>query len=431
MVRLASRLLRHTALVLVWAGLLLACAAQPAAPAPTATPPRPLLLWHTWAPAEERVLVRLIEQYNQTSAAPVVLRTVPIATLVSEAQDAIGQPAAPDLLLVQSHMLGKLAAADLIVPLTNQHWPADDRLTVLPALRQSATLTPTAANALLYGVPISFDTLGLYYHRERTNLQPDSMQQVLATSAAMARPDATPPVRGLAYTLSLDKTLPYLPAMGGAVLDEQGELVLADSGRPGTELWLEWQLALRRQPGVLATSDSIVVDSALRSQEAWITVDWAHALPLYERLWGDALAVAVLPPLEPQGAMPQPYVQSELLVLAASTSTRDPAPIADLIAYLHSPDVQQVLLEAGRQPARADVPLEGDTPLLRAARSFREQARHARPLPPTHLETDLLRSELQRMQRTVLRGLIAPSDAITQADAMIRAQREAGPAIEQ
>ncbi len=428
---LANRSSWHRVGMLLIGLCLLACAAQPAAPTPPRTSPRPLLLWHSWEPDDQRVLARLIEQYNRTSATPVMLRSVPVATLFSELQAASGQPDAPDLVLVQSHMLGQLVAADLIQPLTAEHWPTEAQQVVLPTLYQSATLTPTDAAAPRYGVPLSFDTLGLYYHRERTGVQPASMQDVLAASAALAQPEASPHMWGLAYTLSLDKTLPYLPVFGGAVLDETGAPVLATSGRPGTELWLEWQLALRQQPGVLATSDSIVVDRALRSQEAWLTVDWAHALPRYANLWGDALEVAVLPPLEPDGVLPQPYVQSDLLALTTSAREVAPAQLADLVYYLLSAEAQQALLAATRQPARADLPLEGDIPLLRAARAFRAQALQARPMPATRDENDLIRGELQRMQSAVLRGVIAPSDAITQADTMIRTKREASIAPDQ
>ncbi len=429
--------------LLVWASLLAACAAPPApAPVPTSiSPVRPLVLWHAWPASEQRTLAMLIEQYNQTSAMPIVLQAVPAATFATKLQDALLVGNAPDLILVQSHTLGALADTNLIQPITTAHWSPAEREDILPtvlasalvtdALAISATateqLTDTAAPlndpAQLYGVPISFDTLGLYYHRAQTGTTPLSMAQVITIAATLAQTDSEPPTWGMAYTLSLDKTLPYLSATGGAVFDADGTVVLAERGRPGTEFWLEWLLALSRQPGVLATSDSIVIDSSLRSQSAWMTIDWAHTLPRYQSLWGEQLEVAVLPPIEPEGPPPRPFVQSMVLALPEQAQPVPADQVAALIAYLHSPAVQTTLLEQGYQPVRASLPLIGDTNQLRAARSFRAQTATALPMPTSRFENEIVRGELQRMLAAVLRGVIAPSDAITRADQMIREQQ--------
>ncbi len=431
--------------LLVWASFLSACATPPTPePLPTSVPPvRPLVLWHAWPASDQRTLAMLIEQYNQTSAVPIVLRAVPASTFATELQDALLVGNAPDVILVQSHTLGALADTSLIQPITATHWSPAEREDMLPTVLASALVTGTLAMsatiaerptdpaapindpdpAQLYGVPISFDTLGLYYHRAQAGTTPQSMAQVLAIAETLAQTDSEPPTWGMAYTLSLDKTLPYLSATGGAVFAPDGTVVLAASGRPGTEFWLEWLLALSRQPGVLATSDSIVIDSTLRSQSAWITIDWAHTLPRYHSLWGEQLEVAVLPPIEPAGLPPRPFVQSMVLALPKQAQPAPADQVAALITYLHSPAVQTTLLEHGYQPVRASLPLPGDTIQIRAARSFRAQTATALPMPTSRFENEVVRGELQRMLAAVLRGVIAPSDAITRADQMIREQQ--------
>lgn len=72
---------------------------------------------------------------------------------------------------------------------------------------------------------------------------------------------------------------------------------------------------------------------------------------------------------------------------------------------------------------RASLPLTGDTSQMRAARSFRAQTATALPMPTSRFENEIVRGELQRMLAAVLRGVIAPSDAITRADQMIREQQ--------
>ncbi|NJL34176.1 MAG: hypothetical protein HC893_10350 [Chloroflexaceae bacterium] len=259
-------------LLLLWG--LVACAAptptsSPAAPAPEAEPPITLVFWHAWPSPEQHVLGTLVERFNQShSDTQILLQAMPIANLTSELRTAALVGSGPHLVLLQSHTLGTLAAEGLILPLDETLFTPAERASVLATALQSAQVTLAEDEAVLYGVPLTFDTLALYYQQSQFTPLPTTMTGLLQEARALTDLNQQPPHWGLALTLSLDKTIAYLPAFGGQIMDEQGELVMVTTGQAGTERWLEWQLALRNDARILAVSDSIAVDSAIRSQAA-------------------------------------------------------------------------------------------------------------------------------------------------------------------
>jgi maltose-binding protein MalE len=250
---------------------------------------------------------------------------------------------------------------------------------------------------------------------------PATTESLLEQAHALADASSEPPVWGMAYALSLEKTSGYLAAAGGQVFDDQGRVVLGSAGRAGTERWLRWLRDLQRDERILAVSDSIAVDSAIKARQAFVTIDWAHALTSYRALWGDQLGVAALPLFSGTNAAPRPYVQSDVLCLNAQVvATREQQAALDFARYLLSDEAQQALLDAGKQPALLDVAFRSDMPEQDAARVFLAQARQGQPMPNRQATNDIVYEELTRMQQAVLRGLLTPADAVTLTDAELR-----------
>lgn len=385
-----------------------------------------LTLWHAWPSPEQHTLARLIHRYNQSNPlTQVIPQAMPIASLTSELRAAARAGSGPHMIILQSHTIGALAEENILLPL-------DDLLTTSSPLDQ---LLPTAVNAAtaydqsgathLYGLPLTFDTLALYYRKIDVDTPPADIDALLETAHDLTDAAAQPPVWGLAYTLSLDKTIGYLYAFDGSVFDTEGELVLGSEGRAGTERWLTWLTTLHQDDELLAVpaSESIAVDSTLRAQTALMTIDWAHALPNYSVLWGDNLGVSPLPQLASTDQAPQPYVQSDVLALNAYVGdTSEQQAALDFMAYLLDADSQQALLEVGKQPTLLHLNLDGDTQALEAARAFRTQALQGRAIPNSPIINSIVLEELERMQFAVLRGLSSPADAVTHTDAVLREQ---------
>ncbi|MCX7791529.1 MAG: extracellular solute-binding protein [Chloroflexaceae bacterium] len=414
--------------------ILTACSAQGGSLSTTPQLPTPapartiLLLWHAWAPPADRALAVVVERFNRGNPGmQVVIQTRQVTSLRDDLASAVAEGAGPHMAIVPSHTLGGLVEEGVLLPL-------DGLLTT----QELERLLPVAVGAVqvrhregarLYGVPLTFDTLALYYNKANFSAAPPGdTDSLLRVARGLSDNRSDPPVWGLAYNLNLDRTIPYLYAFGGRIFDDQGNLVLGLDGRAGTEAWLEWLLVLREDEGLLASLDGITVDNALMSQRALMTMDWAHAVGRYGALWPGNLGVAPLPRLSETNRLPQPYVQSDTLVLNARLG--DGPERAAAIAFtrhLVSEASQRELLRAGRQPVLMSLDLNAAdlaiSPELReAARVFRAQAAAGLPMPNTRAAAETVWPALIDMQSGVLRRLLTPAQAVENADATLRAR---------
>ncbi len=413
-------------LLLLWLLALAACATQTSAPAPPPANRVVLRLWHAWPAAEGRAIQTLVERFNRSHPEwQLVVQTRPAVSLPTDLITAVNEGGGPHLVIVQSHTLGALAQVGVIRSLEG-FIPTGDIDNLLPTAVGAAQMTINGQQ-VLFGIPISFDTLALYYNRANVLQPPADTDTLLLTARALTDTGRAPPVWGLAYNLALDRTLCYLYAFGGRMFDENGAVALGDSGRSGTERWLAWLSELYRDDQLLATLDGIVVDRALLAREALMTIDWAHAQASYRAIWGDQLGVAPLPRLSAADRPPQPYVQADVIALNARLS--DPAEQAAAQAFIRfmlDPASQRELLAAGRQPVQLALRLTdsdlNDPVQLAAARIFRAQAQNGLPMPADRTTNELIWTVLADMQLSVIRGLLPPDQAVTIADATLRAR---------
>lgn len=398
---------------------------QPAAPAPARTI---LILWHAWPPPADRALAAVVEGFNRGNPGiQVVIQTRQVTSLRDDLASAVAEGAGPHLSIVPSHTLGSLAEEGALLPLDG-----------LLAAQELERLLPTALGAAqvryregprLYGVPLTFDTLALYYNKANFSAAPPGdTDSLLRVARGLSDNRSDPPVWGLAYNLNLDRTIGYLYAFGGRIVDDQGNLVLGLDGRDETEAWLDWLLVLREDEGLLASLDGITVDNALLSQRALMTIDWAHAVDRYGALWSGNLGVAPLPRLSETNRLPQPYVQSDTLVLNARLGDGpERAAAITFVRHLITETSQRELLRAGRQPVLMSLDLNAAdlaiAPELReAARVFRGQAEAGLPMPNTRAAIETVWPVLIDMQGRVLRRLLTPAQAVENADTTLRAR---------
>lgn len=426
--------LRRNVILALTLLILIACSGQggspPTTPQPASSAPARaiLILWHAWPPPADRTLAAAVERFNRGNPGmQVVIQTRQVTSLRDDLASAVAEGTGPHMAIVPSHTLGSLAEEGALLPLDGL-LAAQDLERLLPAAVGAAQVR-RREGASLYGVPLTFDTLALYYNKANFSASPPGdTDSLLRVARGLSDNRSDPPVWGLAYNLNLHRTIGYLYAFGGRIFDDQGNLVLGLDGRPGAEAWLEWLLVLREDSGVLASLDGITVDNAVLSQRALMTIDWAHALERYRALWPGNLGVAPLPRLSETNRAPRPYVQSDTLVLNARLG--DGPERAAAIAFtrhLVSESVQRDLLRAGRQPALMSLDLNAPdlampSELREAARVFRAQAEAGLPMPNTRAATDTLWPVLSDMQSGVLRRLLTPAQAVENADSALRAR---------
>lgn len=391
-----------------------------------------LVLWHAWPYPEDRALAALVERYNRSHpTVQIVLQAHSVAAIDSDLALGVAEGGGPHMAILKSHVIGGLAENGALLPLDSLLSPGD-LSEIVPAALGSAQVD-TASGPSLYGAPLTFDTLALYYNKANFAAAPPADTTALfAVAHGLTDTGSDPPTWGLALNLSLDRTIGYLYAFGGQIFDDQHNLVLGLDGRAGAEAWLAWLEDLHSDERILASTDGIAVDNALMTHEALMTFDWAHALGSYRDLWRENLGVAPLPRLSDGDRAPQPYVQSDALVLSARMGMPERQAAADFIRYMLGAEVQADLLRAGRQPTLRSLDLasiEGvDESLREAAGVFRSQAEQSLPMPNSRAANDVVWGVLSEMHANVLRRLIDPAQAVSDADRSLRARLGLPPA---
>ncbi|NTV63313.1 MAG: extracellular solute-binding protein [Oscillochloris sp.] len=431
----ARQHIRHLLVICLALLSLVACAGAGApgavsAPVPTAATVERgrtvLVLWHAWPAPRSQVLASLVERYNRSHpSVQVVLQAHSVATISGDLAQAISEGGGPHMALLQSHTIGSLAEAGALLPLDDLVSDAD--LSQLLAAAVGAARLANTSGGALYGLPISFDTLALYYSRANfASAPPSDTNSLLVVARGLTDTQSDPPTWGLALNLSLDRTIGYLYAFGGRVFDEQHTLVLGGTGRAGTEAWLSWLVSLHSDTRILASTDGITIDHALMSRQALMTFDWAHALLTYSDLWQEHLGVAPLPKLSDGNQAPKPYVQSDVIALNARIGTAERQATVDFVRYLLSAEAQSGLLQAGLQPTLISLDLatvEGvSAPIRAAALVFRSQAEQGLPMPNSREANDLVWTTLSDMHTNTLRRLLSPAQAVSDADTILRAR---------
>jgi len=346
------RPLLHLRYGLLLIALLTACAIQPTTSRSTASPEpgaqRPvsvvtLTLWHSWSGAKRDALNTIARSYEQ--AFPDVrirLEEQPAPSIIRQYSNSVADGSAPQLLLMPGRYIGELAERQYVAPL-------DEALLAEPLSKLlSQAVASARIDGKLYAVPLTFDTLVLFYDRRRVAAPPETIAD--AINLNQEQRDQPPEQRpwSLCYYLSLENTLPYLSAFGGRVLGPDGEPVFASTDRDATQRWLSWLQGLQKNEHVLASLDFSTVDAQVQSGRVLSVIDWSQRRTTYAQVWGnDAVGVAALPLIAPEQA-PQPLVLSEMIAVNPVASAEQRAAAANFLAYLVSNESQQTLLERGR-----------------------------------------------------------------------------------
>lgn len=304
-------------------------------------------LWHTWqAEAEQRTLDALLESFlEDCPQIQLTLEALPgeasageIAAALASAAD---ENASPHILLAPSRWVGALVDAGLIVEPTAQLPPGVVRR-ALPVALESVSI-----DGRLYGVPISVETMALYYNRARVGQPPQTLDELLQQVSAQQR-----------LALLADGYHLYwgLTAFAGP---PPGPPEPVDVSWPAEEAlrdWLAWVAQARLRSGVLLEED---VDKAValfaNGRLSYLTGPSSYLAQLSEALGPDVLAVAPLP-AGPAGPG-RPFLESQALYLTGNGfgPLDDPGTalaVSDLLRYLTRSDVQLRMTQAtGRLPA--------------------------------------------------------------------------------
>ena len=320
-----------------------------------------IVFWHSWAGADGDALAALLlalrEKYPNLQVDTLFVAYNDLPQSYAEAVQAGG---GPDLVLTSNWWLGDMVAAEVAQPLDamlpaaalNDYWPA--------------TLDSLRWDGKLYGLPINFELISLFYNRSLVAQVPTTTDQVLTLAQAN-------PQQGIGLYASLYHLYWGFPAYGAQLFNETGQVVL-DQGNGATD-YLTWLATLNQTNGSYVDEDYAMLLDRFKKGEFAFLIDGPWSLADLQGALGDNLAVAQLPtgPAGPAG----PWLSADGLFINPSASADQQRLALAVAQAFTSAESGQLLAERARRlPANRTVQVSD--PLLQG---FMQQASSAHAFP--------------------------------------------------
>lgn len=407
----------------VWRWLLLslicgltACTTLPITPVPVttstpATAPTTLVVWHAFGGNNELALRDVLTRIANANGFGVILQRIPITDIQREVQVAFAQGRGPHLVVLSNTQLQALASTDCCLAIDSL-LSVSTRDALDKTLLVTAQYTPATAATQIIGLPISYAIPVLYYNMRSVISPPSTSDELIE----LAHNLHNPPQWGLGVDLTVDTMYGYLAAFGGAVVDAQGNIVLADSGRAGSEAWLTWLSTLNNDPLMLTRINTVfAIEQTVGADQLAMVIDSSANHHVYTQLWGSATGVATLPQLSITNQPAQPLLQSTVVAVNKYLSLAELVATRTLLNALLAPANQRVLLEYGIQPANRQLSLT-DYPVALAIRTASADA----IAPPYALTRYDVYTALSTMVDQVVFGTQTAADAVTATDNQLR-----------
>lgn len=152
--------------------LLLLSACSPQQPSTPQQKQKTLTLWHAYRGDEALALKQNIELFQDQTGLTVRALQLPHQALNNKLQAAIPRGNGPDLWIAAHDRIGDYAQAGLIEPIGYWMTPS------FSAQYFEQTLEALSYQGNLYGLPISFKTLVLYYRKDLTPTPPQTLEEL-------------------------------------------------------------------------------------------------------------------------------------------------------------------------------------------------------------------------------------------------------------
>jgi len=365
-----------------------------------------VVVWHSYRAEEQKAFERAAAVY--TSAHPDVSMepvAIPYDAFRAKLEAAIPHGNGPDLFVGKNDDVGEFARAGLIVPVGEV-----DRGQFL-----DGTLPPLETDGKLWGLPLAFKSLVLYWRTDRLDRPPASTDELFALAKTLR------PRWPLVYESgAMFYHAAFVQAFGGTILDGNGRPAL-DS--PEGVRALEFVLKLQ----------AILPDEATNTVAAQLFNDGQAASTINGPWFAGEIApgvpwkVAPLPIVSPAGRRMRPLVTVEGLFLPARA--RQPEAALAFARWLATDGALERALD-GKQTVAAraawDDPRVQHDEFLQA---FRAQLADTEPMP-NRPEMRAVWEPAQQALRKTLRGAADPRSALAAAEReVLEALRPPPPAV--
>lgn len=176
---------------------------------------REVVLWHSYRAAEERALGTVVEQFEaQYPDFDIRVLAVPHDVFPSKLTASIPRGHGPDLFIFAHERIGSWAGT-VVAPLSRDEVPVDFDA-FFPR-----TLEALTYEGELYGLPLAYKSVALFYNRALVDVPPATTDELIALARALSEPDQGR--FGLVWpTDEFYFHAPWLFGFGGSIFDAEG-----------------------------------------------------------------------------------------------------------------------------------------------------------------------------------------------------------------
>ncbi len=360
-----------------------------------------VVVWHGYSDAEQRGLEAAVRAWNAAHPdAPVEPEALPAEVFSQKLQAAIPHGHGPDAFIAAHEKIGDWSRAGLVAPLDEGALAGIDFL--------DGTTAPLRLDGHLYGVPLAFKSVALFYRTDLVAAPPETTDALLAACRRLGDP-----AHGrycLAYeTGSFYHHAAWLHGEGGRILDAADQPHLAS---PEGVRALAFVRRLVDERAVPDETTGTVVGQLFGDGRAALAINgpwFLGAIPP-----GVPFRVAPLPRNSSTGKRAAPLLTVEAGML--SPRAAHPKEALDFLRWLAGPEGAAIRARVGRQPVAAraawdDPALAGDAVL----QAFRAQLPDTVPMSNARA-MQAVWEPAQLALRRVLRGAADPEAALRDAD---------------
>lgn len=273
-----------------------------------------VLLWHDWQEFEAPILQEMLARF-QTAHPGIEVISLPIGgdSPLATLQDRFAKGLGPDLLLIDSDLIGDLAQLGLVQGLGS-------RADVDRKLYLASALSTVGDGEKLYGLPFTVSTELLYYNKELVERPATTVDGLMADAAAG---------KTVALNAGLADAFWGTRAFGGRLLGRDGKITLQQGGFTN---WLDYLRSADAVPGVQVDDDVDRLRTAFVEGRAAYYVGGADELRILAgNLGEERLGVAMLP--SGMGGPASPLLEVDALAVSTAASPEDTELAMELAAH--------------------------------------------------------------------------------------------------
>jgi len=368
-----------------------------------------VVVWHSYSGAEQTALEASVRAWNsRQSKSAVEAVSVPYGSMADKLQAAIPRRHGPDVFIFAHDLVGQWARQGLLARLDAE--PAVKE--VLPLLWPQ-TVAPLREGDALWGVPLSFKSLALFYRTDMIQAPPQTTDELLAICRRFREEASRPRRYGLAYeAASFFRHAVWLHGLGGTIIPPGSAVPRLDTPEQLAALRFVAGMASRGDipediTAVLETQFFNQGRAAMVINGPWFIGDIAPGVPY---------GVAPLPRMSETGRIAAPLTSVEAGFVSSHSQYREEA--MAFLRFLAGPEGALLRMRLGRQAVSEQTAWQHEIaksdPVLRA---FFAQLGDLVP-SPSHPGMRAFWEPGQQALRQALRG-IPPEKALAGAQRLL------------